>query len=102
MPRAAIPCSVCRSEFLLGRDGLPECGLGTECQLYAFVQKALEPWGEREWPRVQRELCMYFDASYQEDEASHGKDKAEQPPASPSPATPVKRKERGTLDSFQR
>ena len=47
VPPRAIPCRQCGSEFLL-RNGQPECGLGRECELFAFVRSVLDqPLNER-------------------------------------------------------
>lgn len=68
VPPHAIPCKQCVSEYLLDRHGQPLCGLGKQCELWAFVQQALKAGGERERPAIQRRLRQLFDASYVEED----------------------------------
>lgn len=64
-PLRAIPCPLCKSEYLVGSDGLPECGLGDACELYAFGKKVLEltPMSEADF-KAHLEVCPDCAKSY--------------------------------------
>lgn len=47
----AIPCGQCGHEFLLDPNNEPECGLGHECDLWAFVRANLKTLNERDFYR---------------------------------------------------